>query len=86
MGAAILTADPIERRQVPVLEIPAGQADQFSPRIPAGRWELADDIVSVVVFLAALAGDWIHGAVLPVDDGDSPLQNSWPAGAPAPQR
>ena len=38
-------------------------------RIPAGRWGTSDDLAGAVVFLAAPASDYVHGAILPVDGG-----------------
>ena len=38
-------------------------------RIPAGRWGTPDDLAGAVVFLAAPASDYVHGAILPVDGG-----------------
>jgi 2-deoxy-D-gluconate 3-dehydrogenase len=38
-------------------------------RIPAGRWGTPGDLAGAVVFLAAPASDYVHGAILPVDGG-----------------
>lgn len=45
-----------------------GFADRF---IPAGRLGTPDDIGNVVAFLASPAGDWITGAIMVVDGGES---------------
>lgn len=39
--------------------------------IPGGRWGRPEDIGQMVVFLASPAGDWITGAILVVDGGNS---------------
>jgi 2-deoxy-D-gluconate 3-dehydrogenase len=38
-------------------------------RIPAGRWGQPSDLGGAVVFLAAPASDYVHGAILAVDGG-----------------
>lgn len=38
-------------------------------RIPAGRWATPEDIAGAVLYLAAPASDYVHGAILPVDGG-----------------
>ncbi len=38
-------------------------------RIPAGRWATPEDIASAVLYLAAPASDYVHGAIIPVDGG-----------------
>jgi 2-deoxy-D-gluconate 3-dehydrogenase len=38
-------------------------------RIPAGRWATPEDIASAVLYLAAPASDYVHGAIVPVDGG-----------------
>jgi len=38
-------------------------------RIPAGRWNKADDIGGAAVFLASPAARYVRGVVLPVDGG-----------------
>jgi 2-deoxy-D-gluconate 3-dehydrogenase len=38
-------------------------------RVPAGRWGTPADLAGAVVFLAAPASDYVHGAILPVDGG-----------------
>jgi 2-deoxy-D-gluconate 3-dehydrogenase len=38
-------------------------------RIPAGRWGQPADLGGAVVFLAAPASDYVHGAIIPVDGG-----------------
>jgi len=38
-------------------------------RIPAGRWGVPDDLKGVVLFLASVASDYVHGVIIPVDGG-----------------
>ena len=38
-------------------------------KIPAGRVGMPDDFKGVAVFLASLASDWVHGALVIVDGG-----------------
>jgi 2-dehydro-3-deoxy-D-gluconate 5-dehydrogenase len=38
-------------------------------RIPAARWGLPEDLKGIVVLLASPAGDYMHGAIVPVDGG-----------------
>ena len=38
-------------------------------RIPAGRWGRPNDLDGAVVFLAAAASDYVHGAIIAVDGG-----------------
>ena len=38
-------------------------------RIPAGRWGKPAELGGAVVFLAAPASDYVHGAIIPVDGG-----------------
>ena len=45
------------------------RARQILDRIPAGRWGVASDVGSTVVFLAAPASAYVTGAVIPVDGG-----------------
>ena len=42
---------------------------QILGRIPAGRWAAPEDIAGAVLYLAAPASDYVHGAILPVDGG-----------------
>lgn len=49
-----------------------GDADRNTEilgRIPAGRWATPEDIAGAVLYLAAPASDYVHGAILPVDGG-----------------
>ena len=55
-NTAALRADPVRDRQI--LE-----------RIPAGRWGVADDLATAVLFLASPASSYVTGVVLPVDGG-----------------
>jgi len=43
--------------------------EQFSARIPAGRFGKPDDVKGVAVFLASHASDYMSGAIIPVDGG-----------------
>ena len=43
--------------------------EQISQRIPAGRWGTGDDMKGATIFLASKAGDYVSGAVIPVDGG-----------------
>ncbi len=45
------------------------RAPAILSRIPAGRWGEPADLKGVVVFLAAGASDYMHGAIVPVDGG-----------------
>jgi 2-deoxy-D-gluconate 3-dehydrogenase len=45
------------------------RARQILDRIPAGRWGVASDVGSTVVFLAAPGSAYVTGAVIPVDGG-----------------
>ncbi|HEY0435586.1 MAG TPA: 2-dehydro-3-deoxy-D-gluconate 5-dehydrogenase KduD [Phenylobacterium sp.] len=42
---------------------------QIMERIPAGRWGEPGDLAGVAVFLASVASDYMHGAIVPVDGG-----------------
>jgi len=55
-NTAALREDPTRSRQI--LE-----------RIPVGRWGAPEDFKGVAVFLAGPAGDYVHGALIPVDGG-----------------
>jgi 2-deoxy-D-gluconate 3-dehydrogenase len=43
--------------------------EQFSMRIPAGRFGTSDDVKGTAVFLASHASDYVSGAIIPVDGG-----------------
>lgn len=47
----------------------AGRNAEILGRIPAGRWATPEDIAGAVLYLAAPASDYVHGAILPVDGG-----------------
>ena len=38
-------------------------------RVPAGRWADPEDFAGAAVFLASRASDYIHGTIIPVDEG-----------------
>ena len=38
-------------------------------RIPAQRWGIPEDLGGITVFLASVASDYMHGAIIPVDGG-----------------
>jgi len=44
-------------------------AEQTLARIPAGRWGRPSDIAGALLLLASDAGEYIHGAIVPVDGG-----------------
>jgi 2-dehydro-3-deoxy-D-gluconate 5-dehydrogenase len=49
-------------------EDPARSRDILA-RIPAGRWGVPEDLAGAAVFLASAASDYVHGTIIPVDDG-----------------
>ena len=51
------------------LQEDADRSRAILERIPAGRWGRPEDVVGAVVYLAAPASDYVHGAVLAVDGG-----------------
>jgi 2-dehydro-3-deoxy-D-gluconate 5-dehydrogenase len=51
------------------LRADAQRSKDILARIPAGRWGEASDIGGAAVFLASVAADYMHGAVIPVDGG-----------------
>ena len=47
----------------------AERSEALLVRLPAGRFGEPEDLKGAVVLLSSAAGDYIHGAVLPVDGG-----------------
>jgi 2-dehydro-3-deoxy-D-gluconate 5-dehydrogenase len=47
----------------------AERSEALLARLPAGRFGEPEDLKGAVVLLSSAAGDYIHGAVLPVDGG-----------------
>lgn len=47
----------------------ADRSKEILDRIPAGRWDVPDDLQGPVVFLASQAADYINGYTLAVDGG-----------------
>ena len=52
-----------------VLRADPNRSPAILERIPAGRWGTPDDLKGAIVFLAASASDYVHGAIIPVDGG-----------------
>ena len=48
-----------------------GLHDNVLRRTPAGRWGTIEDMSGIAVFLASPASDFVTGAAIPVDGGDS---------------
>jgi 2-dehydro-3-deoxy-D-gluconate 5-dehydrogenase len=47
----------------------AERSEELLARLPAGRFGEPEDLKGAVVLLSSTAGDYIHGAILPVDGG-----------------
>jgi len=47
----------------------AERSEALLARLPAGRFGEPEDLKGAVVLLSSTAGDYIHGAILPVDGG-----------------
>lgn len=47
----------------------APRSSAIQDRIPAGRWGVAEDLRTAVLFLAAPASSYVNGAIVPVDGG-----------------
>ena len=45
------------------------RSEQILTRIPAGRWGKPDDFKGIVVYLASIASDYVHGSIVLVDGG-----------------
>lgn len=51
------------------LRADAARNQAILDRIPAGRWGQQEELQGLVVFLAAPASNYVHGAVIPADGG-----------------
>ena len=51
------------------LRADAARNQAILDRIPAGRWGQPEELQGLVVFLAAPASNYVHGAVIPADGG-----------------
>jgi 3-oxoacyl-[acyl-carrier protein] reductase len=62
--------EQLRRKAIRTLDIDLMRTGRrFETRLPLGRWGTADEVASVVLFLASDLASYVQGAAVPVDGG-----------------